>query len=442
MKLLTSLLLMAVMVVSAAQQAADCPTLVQTALESLDDLCAATQRNQLCYGHELLSVEVNNPAVRLQAPGDIADIAGVISLQTAGMLLPDVWGLALIQVQANLPDTLPGQNVAILVLGDVAITDAAQGGVRLSASNPSGMNLRAGPSTNYAVITTLAADSAITLVGRSEAGDWVYGISGTFRGWLSASLLSIEGDVMTLAVVPDDFTPFAPMQAFYFRSAVGDSACAEAPESGIVIRSPQLPIPIELRINGVGITLGSTAFLQAQPGQTMTISVLEGQAAVTAQDQTVVIPAGESTSVELDENLSASSPPGEPQAFNTEAAAPVPAAPLPPAPEGDVFAGVWTGIDLDGSFQTIVITALGGGQYNIEYYDDGASICGTDSAGRPLYGGLGNVQATASGNSLTSSSGVFYCYDSSGSSYNFTYSWVYDPTSDTMTSEYGTWQRG
>ncbi|MFN8374476.1 MAG: hypothetical protein U0694_16560 [Anaerolineae bacterium] len=41
-----------------------------------------------------------------------------------------------------------------------------------------------------------------------------------------------------LAVVDvDSDTVYAPMQAFYFASAIGDSPCAEAPDSGILIQS-------------------------------------------------------------------------------------------------------------------------------------------------------------------------------------------------------------
>ena len=34
------------------------------------------------------------------------------------------WGVALMRIQANLPDTLPGQNVTMLIFGDVQIQNA------------------------------------------------------------------------------------------------------------------------------------------------------------------------------------------------------------------------------------------------------------------------------------------------------------------------------
>jgi len=45
------------------------------------------------------------------------------------------WGIALLRVQANLPDTAPGQNVTVLMFGDAEIIDASQGTTDLAATN-------------------------------------------------------------------------------------------------------------------------------------------------------------------------------------------------------------------------------------------------------------------------------------------------------------------
>jgi hypothetical protein len=90
------------------------------------------------------------------------------------------------------------------------------------------------------------------------------------------------------------------MQAFYFSSGIGTARCDEAPQDGILIQTPSGAGSIELLVNEVSITLGSTAFLQAQSGGSMTISMLEGQAQVSAFDRIVQVPAGTQAVVPLD----------------------------------------------------------------------------------------------------------------------------------------------
>jgi len=48
-----------------------------------------------------------------------------------------VWGLAVMQLQPNIPDTLPGQNVTFLLFGDTEIEDltTGQGGGNVTASS-------------------------------------------------------------------------------------------------------------------------------------------------------------------------------------------------------------------------------------------------------------------------------------------------------------------
>ena len=74
------------------------------------------------------------------------------------------WGVSLMQLQANLPDTLPGQNVTVLLFGDVTLQPALASNeieVRVAATN--GVNVRGGPSTNDAVLARLEVDDRIIL---------------------------------------------------------------------------------------------------------------------------------------------------------------------------------------------------------------------------------------------------------------------------------------
>jgi hypothetical protein len=222
--------------------AATCPTIVQTALETTDSACEDTGRNQACYGNVRLEVEAREGVApfTFEQQGDRVDLAAVRSLMLSSMNESTrEWGVALMKLQADLPDTLPGQNVTFLLFGDVEIENAV-----------------------------------------------------------------------------DDGDSRNPMQAFRFQTGIGDSVCSNAPDSGILIQTPEGAGRVMLTANGVDITLSSTAYLQAEAGHEMVINLLEGQAEVEAQGVVEVVTAGQQVSVPIDTNLQAAGPPGTSHPYN------------------------------------------------------------------------------------------------------------------------------
>jgi hypothetical protein len=106
----------------------ECPVIVKQAYESIKTACEQqTARNQACYGNLALTATprdgVNN--FSFAQVGDIADVANIQSLQLSGMDLAEAhWGVVMMKLQANVPDTLPQQNVTFMLFGDVEITNA------------------------------------------------------------------------------------------------------------------------------------------------------------------------------------------------------------------------------------------------------------------------------------------------------------------------------
>ncbi len=106
----------------AQAQVDTCPAEVETALNVVADGCSVLGRNQVCYGHRLMDVELRSGEASLSEVGDIADVSDLLLLRTAPLSLETgEWGVAVFRVQANLPDTLPGQNVTLLVFGDAEV---------------------------------------------------------------------------------------------------------------------------------------------------------------------------------------------------------------------------------------------------------------------------------------------------------------------------------
>ncbi len=306
--------------------AADCPSIVKTALDTTNQVCSALGRNQACYGNIKLSVEpqADVASFSFSKPGDMADINGMKSIILSPLdATADTWGVALMKIQANLPDTLPGQNVSFILFGDVQI-DNAVGAIpaTLNVSARQSVNIRQQPSKTGKVVAPLqpGTDNMVT-DGISEDGAWlrVHNDDSSIQGWVSAGIVTVDGDVKTLAVVKADAPHYTPMQAFYFKSGLNDAPCTEAPDSGILIQTPQGAGKISLNVNGADITLGSTAYVQAQPSGEMTLNVVEGQGTVTSSGKTVTVPAGTRARVPLDANLTANGEPVGPEPYDPAA---------------------------------------------------------------------------------------------------------------------------
>lgn len=113
-------------VVTVQAQGNTCPAIVENALNTVAQLCADVARNQACYGNLALSAlpaaEVSD--LTFDSPGDIESIQRISSMTLSNLdESAGTWGIALMKVQANLPDTLPGQNVTILLFGDTEVTN-------------------------------------------------------------------------------------------------------------------------------------------------------------------------------------------------------------------------------------------------------------------------------------------------------------------------------
>lgn len=227
-----AILFLAVCAIPAAlAQGGSCPAIVQTALAAADQLCASTGRNQACYGHIDLDAVPQPTAAdfNFNEIGDIEDVTKIQSLRLTGMNeAANTWGVVVMRLQANIPNTLPGQNVTLLLFGDVEITSAVEEG--------SGM---------------------------------------------------------------------APMQAFVLRTGIGDALCDEAPESGLMVQTPDGVSEISLNINGVDVSMGSTVVFRAQAEGEMTVSTIEGAAFVETETDVLPILAGSRLRVPLDRFLHA-----------------------------------------------------------------------------------------------------------------------------------------
>ena len=316
-------LLLTTLIVVPVVAAVDCPAIVESALETTDALCETTRRNQACYGHVSLEAEPQ-PGVEdfdFDEPGEREDVTALQSLRLSPMQLDSgVWGVAMMRLQASLPSS-QREDITLLMFGNVEIQNAVQTPpvvLDVTVSVDEYINVRRLPSTRAGVMGVLAPGQTVRALERLENGTWLrveIPDSGVI-GWLDASLVTSEADLSTLAV-SEPWTPrYRPMQAFYFKSGENEPGCGEAPTSGMLIQTPEGVGQVTLLINEVSVRIGSTAFFEAQPGQEMRVSTVEGAVEVEAMGVTHTAVAGSEVSVPLDDHNEPAAPPSPPRPYN------------------------------------------------------------------------------------------------------------------------------
>ena len=297
-----------------------CATLVDSALKVTDQLCGATSLNQACYGHNQLEVEpqAGFGPFHFSHAGDKIDVMGLRSLRVSALDPTNGdWGVALMHVQANLPNAVPGQNVTFLILGDVQVKNTVTGIVpeEVTVAALSNVNVREAPDLDSFVSGTLSTGQSVTARGRLADGSWLYidRPDQNGAGWVYGPSMSNAADIQKLSIVDPDTAFYGPMQAFYLQTGEDDNPqCAEAPENGLIIQTSEGVAQVSLWINEVKIRLGSTAFIQAERNKTMTITMLEGTSHVEAKGVEMSASVGSQLSVPLDQNLAAAAPPSAP----------------------------------------------------------------------------------------------------------------------------------
>ncbi|MEO1646076.1 MAG: hypothetical protein AAFR67_12880, partial [Chloroflexota bacterium] len=200
-------------IVSLVSAQEECPETVDEAVLALSDICLTIGRNQACYGNgDIVAVPVADASIEFDNPGDTAAVDDIenLTLSPFESSLTE-WGVAVLVLQADLPDTLPGQNVTMLLFGDVDL--------------------------------------------QTSGG------------------------------------------AYYFTSGIGSPSCNQAP-SGILIQTPEGAGMVNLTINGINISLGSTAFLGTLEEDVLTVALLEGETTLSVANSDDA-DADEETSVSL-----------------------------------------------------------------------------------------------------------------------------------------------
>lgn len=287
-----------------------CPSLVQSALESIGDNCTALERNTACYGYDLVSAQFLQEVADdyFAQPSDRAKLSELAKIQTAQLnTSTNQWGVGVLNVQANVPNTLPGQAVTLILIGDAELENAVDPAEAHTPADPMlisvtrDANFRSSPSLRGNVIGIIPANQAVGADGVSPDGEWVRVVFNDRVGWLNRVTFN-EIDLSPLPTL--DGTQRMPMQAFYLRTGIGAPECDEATDNALVVQGPK-NIKIDLTINGASMQIGSTVVYRILPdGNTMEILVIDGEVRIpngAPNGDDLIVPAGYRSTVCLGE---------------------------------------------------------------------------------------------------------------------------------------------
>ena len=107
----------------AANSDLSCQQLINQAMHVSGNYCDHLGPNQVCYGNITIKADLlPDTQTRFSKAGDIVDLQLVESLSTAPLdLQKKEWGIAVFNIIANLPRSLPGEAVKMVVFGNTTL---------------------------------------------------------------------------------------------------------------------------------------------------------------------------------------------------------------------------------------------------------------------------------------------------------------------------------
>lgn len=270
-------MLLGIALVCAPASAQDaCPALVEQALTAMDQACSGLARNSACYGYDsvLATFSMDVPEGTFSAVSDVTELNTLSSLQTAALdSTTGEWGVAVMSVQANVPNTLPGQAVTFVLMGDVSLDNAVDADTAFLPGEP--VLVTTTQETALLALPDLRAPSlaqipaGTVLPADARRLDWLRVLYENQVAWVGVGVIAEQVDLPIMSGLPR-----SPMQAFRVSTGVGAPECEQAP-STLVVQSPE-GLMIDLTVNGADIRVGSLITFASVDENTLRLSVIEG----------------------------------------------------------------------------------------------------------------------------------------------------------------------
>ncbi len=243
-------------------QGLDCPALVDQALSAVGDNCGDLARNSACYGYDRVDATFANTqdANFFSIPADRAVLTELETIRTHPMdVVQNRWGVAVMNLMANLPNTVPGQGVLVMLVGDAEVTNSINPVTAQVTADPIEIQtavetpLYSSPATVSNVRMTVPAGTTLLVDGFNPSMRWLRAVYEEDLVWVEAVNVVQSPELANLPTVGASRP--TPMQAFYFSTGIGQVGCEEA-DPMIAVQSPE-NVVVDLTVNGVDIRVGS-----------------------------------------------------------------------------------------------------------------------------------------------------------------------------------------
>lgn len=309
-------------------QAGDCPTLEQAAFAESRAWCLGIAAGEVCYGNPgVLLTGRGNTSPAFRAPGDKLGAVEVGNLNT--QMGENQYGVVLALIEAYQVNSWQTGEITLALFGEnqlinLGTEDDSAPVQTIEITEVDAVNIRNAPGIASAVISSIYRGDLIKATGRLADDSWVrVQLPGGETGWLSTSAFDASLRGLPIVTVEDAAPePFdLPLTVFSFVSGVGDARCENAPDSGLLLQTPDTDTEYRLTVNGVEVLLSGTAFLQAQPEMGLVIYLLEGAARVLALDTEWIVRPGFQVTTPLingESGLMPAAPPIVPERYDYE----------------------------------------------------------------------------------------------------------------------------
>lgn len=262
-----------------AQSIQSCSTIVQDALTQMGTNCANLDSNSACYGHLGVSAEfVEDATVTFVAPADRAAITELETLTTAPLdEQTGVWGISVLRLTANIPNSLPGQGVVFIMVGEATLTNEVAEenayvpdttvSIEIATDDATLLSYPPAWGNHQSLeVGTLASGATVDADALSTDGQWLRVIfesditdtSKRATAWVNINDIA-NADLTGLSVINSDSR--TPMQLFSLETGLGQPICREQPPSQLIIQGPET-VEVELNANGLDFRVSSTVSLQ------------------------------------------------------------------------------------------------------------------------------------------------------------------------------------
>jgi hypothetical protein len=256
--------------------------------------CANLEPGLACYGSGAVgftpAIDVSTNG--LTQAGDRTPLRELASITVSPSAADD----APISIASMTIHTLPPpatDTLTVILLQSAALHSEVVPPAEMLLRATGALPVRVLPDADGEVITELRVNNGVIGNGRTPESEWVrVTVPETGEiGWVSAALVSAEGNLLTLPVGSPGDEVAQPFQTIHFSSN-DSTACGGTLVAGALLQTPSTDLvdAITVRLNGMSLRLAGSAFL-TERDNALTLIMLDGVAEVRV-DTAQVVPAG------------------------------------------------------------------------------------------------------------------------------------------------------